>query len=263
VTRVDQSQAEKNHLRLFDAHTHLDMNHFQHDRDKVVARAKERGLIGMVTCSIGSGSFRRTLGIVQQERGFIHHSAGCSVSQLNPEEADKIIALTRKYASEIVAVGEVGLDYHWVKDPRGRASQEPLFIRFIQLAEELDKPLVIHSRKSEAEACAILEQEFSGDVLMHCFDGPRDVARKVADNGWKITLPANFGKYRNRVDASRTLPLEQIMLESDGPYLSPTPDRNEPANIYYGCETLSEILGLPIEQVAETTTRAALGFYHL
>jgi TatD DNase family protein len=146
---------------------------------------------------------------------------------------------------------------------RGRSAQEPLFLRFIRLAEELRKPLVIHSRKSEAEACEILEREFSGDVLMHCFDGPVDVAKRVADNDWKITLPANFGKYRNRTDASRTIPIEQIMLESDGPYLSPTSDRNEPANIYYGCRTLSENLGLPLEQVAEVTTQTAMRFYDI
>lgn len=250
-------------LRLFDAHTHIDMKHFQHDREGVIQRAKDIGLVGMVTCSIGSGSFRRTLGIVAKERGFIHHSAGCSVSQLTADEAEKIVVLARKYSEDIVAVGEAGLDYHWVKDPRGRAAQEPLFIKFIQLAEELEKPLVVHSRKSEAEACNIIEHVFSGDVLMHCFDGPRNVAERVAENGWYITLPANFGKYRNRVDAARTLPLDQIMLESDGPYLSPTPDRNEPANISFGCEKLGEVLGIPVEGVAEKTTNNALRFYRL
>jgi TatD DNase family protein len=250
-------------MRLFDAHTHIDMKHFKHDRDQVIQRAKESGLVGMVTCSIGSGSFRRTLGIVSKEKGFIHHSSGCSVSRLTSDEAEKIVTLTRRYSDSIVAVGEAGLDYHWVKDPRGRAAQEPLFLKFIELAKELEKPLVVHSRKSEAEACSILEREFSGDVVMHCFDGPRDVAKRAADNGWYITLPANFGKYRNRLDAAKVVPLEQTMLESDGPYLSPTPDRNEPANISYGCEKLSETLGLPIEEVAEQTTKNALRFYRI
>lgn len=250
-------------MRLFDAHTHIDMKHFQHDRDRVIERAKESGLIGMVTSSIGSGSFRRTLGLVAKERGFIHHSAGCSVSQLTSDEARKIIALTRKYSEEIVAIGEVGLDYHWVKDPRGRAAQEPLFRLFIDLAIELEKPIVIHSRKSEREACTILEEEYPGDVLMHCFDGPKDVARSVADNGWYITLPANFGKYRNRVDAAKTVPLSQVLLESDGPYLSPTSERNEPANISYGAQTLSEVLQVPLDEVAEITTANALRFYRL
>ena len=126
-------------MELFDAHTHIDMRHFKNDREKVIARAKTKGLVGMVTSSIGPGSFRRTLGIVEKHRGFIYHSAGCSVSQLTRKDADTIISLTRKYASSIVAVGEVGLDYHWIKDPAGRKAQEPLLHDFIELAKELKK----------------------------------------------------------------------------------------------------------------------------
>jgi len=250
-------------LELFDAHTHIDMKHFKNDIEKVIQRAKDAGLVGMVTSSIGTASFRRTLGIVKKHEGFIHHSPGCSVSQLTSDEAEKIAALIRKYSKEIVAVGEVGLDYYWVKDSRGRKNQEPLFQMFIELATELSLPIVIHSRKAETEAIDILEKCFSGDVLMHCFDGPLEAAKRVADNGWYITLPANFSKYRNRRDAAEIIPLEQILLETDGPYLSPTPDRNEPANIIYGVESLCEILDLPDEEVARSTTSNAIQFYRL
>lgn len=250
-------------MQLFDSHTHIDMRHFQNDREQVIKRAKEQGLIGIVNSSIGSGSFRRTLGLVKKHKNFLHHSAGCSVSQLTPEEATKIISLSRKYAKEIVAIGEVGLDYHWIKDEAGRKAQEPLFLQFVDLASELDLPLVIHSRKSELEATKILENHFHGDVLMHCFDGPPEVARRVADNGWYITLPANYPKYRNRKAAAEILPTEQILLETDGPYLSPTQERNEPANIYFGCESLASQLGLSIDEMAKITTSNALRFYRL
>lgn len=239
------------------------MRHFKNDRERVIQRAKDAGLVGMVTSSIGSASFRRTLGLVNKHSGFIHHSAGCGVSQLTLDEAEKIVALTRKYSNNIVAVGEVGLDYHWVKDPQGRKNQEPLFQMFINLAIELELPIVIHSRKAEAEATEMLEKSFSGDVLMHCFDGPPTVAKRVVDNGWCITLPSNFGKYRNRKDAAEIVPLDQILLETDGPYLSPTPDRNEPANILYGVESLSKLLDLPEEDVARATTQNALRFYRI
>ena len=181
-------------MDLFDAHTHIDMKHYQRDRERVIQRAKDAGLVGMVTSSIGAASFRHTLGIIEKHRDFIFHSAGCGVSRLTRDEAEKIIALTRKYAKDVVAIGEVGLDYHWIKDPRGRKAQEPLFRMFIDLATEMDLPIVIHSRKAEAEATEILEESFSGDVLMHCFDGPPEIAKRVADNGWYITLPANFAK---------------------------------------------------------------------
>jgi TatD DNase family protein len=179
------------------------------------------------------------------------------------DEAEQIIALIRKYAMDIIAVGEVGLDYHWVKEPRARLAQEPIFSLFIDLATELNLPIVIHSRKAEARATEMLESQFSGEVLMHCFDGGVDIAKRVADNGWYITLPANFSKYRNRVRAAEILPLEQILLETDGPYLSPTQIRNEPANIQYGCEALSQVLGLPVETIAKQTTANTKRFYNL
>ena len=250
-------------MQMFDAHTHIDMRHFKNDRDRVIQRAREAGLVGMVTSSISPASFRRTLGIVKKHKDLIYHSAGCSASQVTKEEAEQIIGLTRKYSTDIVAVGEVGLDYHWVKEPTARTAQEPIFSMFIELATELDLPIVIHSRKAEARATEMLEAQFSGDVLMHCFDGDPDVAKRVADNGWYITLPANFSKYRNRVRSAEILPLEQILLETDGPYLSPTSGRNEPANIHYGCESLSKTLDQPIETIADTTTTNTKRFYRL
>jgi len=250
-------------MQMFDAHTHIDMKHFKNDRDKVIQRARDAGLLGMVTSSISPASFRQTLGILKKHPDFIHHSAGCSASQVTLNEADQIINLIRKYSSEIVAVGEVGLDYHWVKEPRARKAQEPIFSKFIDIATELNLPIVIHSRKAELRAVEILESQFSGQVLMHCFDGDLDVAQRVADNGWFITLPANFAKYRNRARSAEILPLEQILLETDGPYLSPTQDRNEPANIRYGCESLSQLLDMPFEAVAATTTKNARRFYNL
>ncbi len=250
-------------MQMFDAHTHIDLPHFKNDRERVIQRSRDAGLVGMVTCSINPASFRRTLGIVKKHKDFIYHSAGCSASQVTKEEAEQIISLTRKYSTDIVAVGEVGLDYHWVKEQHARAAQEPIFSMFIQLATELDLPIVIHSRKAEERATEMLEAQFSGDVLMHCFDGSPEVAKRVAENGWYITLPANFSKYKNRVRSAEILPLNQILLETDGPYLSPTPGRNEPANIRYGCESLSQVLDQPIDLIAETTTANTKRFYRL
>ncbi len=248
-------------MELFDAHTHIDMKHYQNDRERVIGRAKDAGVIGMVTSSIGVGSFRRTLGIVEKHKNYIYQTAGCSVSQLKSDEADSIIQLTRKYSTKIVAVGEVGLDYHWIKDYAGRTAQEPLFLKFIELASELELPLVIHSRKAEKDATDLLEKHFSGSVLMHCYDGDSSVTNRIISNGWSITLPANFNRYRNRIEAAKTVPLEQILLETDGPYLSPIEGRNEPSNVKYGCKSLSDLLEIDVDDVASQTTANAKKFY--
>ncbi|UCH05693.1 MAG: TatD family hydrolase, partial [Candidatus Thorarchaeota archaeon] len=112
-------------MRFFDAYTHIDMKHFKNDVEQVIGRAKKSGLVGMVTSSIGPGSFRRTLGIVKKHSGYIYHSAGCQASTVTHDVAKEIMALTREYTENVVAVGEVGLDYHWVKDSAKRKAQEP------------------------------------------------------------------------------------------------------------------------------------------
>ncbi len=250
-------------MKLFDAHTHLDMRHFRNDRDVVIKRARDAGLVGMVNSSIGPGSFRRTLGLVNKYDGFVFHSPGCQVSKLTDDEALEITDMSRKYSNDIVAIGEVGLDYYWVKDEAGRKAQEPRFIKFMDLAMDLNLPIVVHSRNAELEASILLEKHFAGDVLMHCFDGKSSVAEKVNDNGWSITLPANFDKHQNRSAAAKLVSLDQIMLETDGPYLSPVEGRNEPKNVIYGCNALAGILELDPELVAETTTSNALRFYNI
>jgi TatD DNase family protein len=123
--------------------------------------------------------------------------------------------------------------------------------------------LVIHSRKAEFRATEILEKNAVNGVLMHCYDGPNETTKRIADNGWSITLPANFAKYRSRSEAARIMPLDQILLETDGPYLSPTQKRNEPANLTFGCNSLADLLEMPAEDVAEATTKNALAFYGL
>ena len=121
-------------MQMFDAHTHIDMKHFKNDRERVIQRARDAGLVGMVTSSISPASIRRTLEILEKHKDFIYHSAGCSASQVTMDEAEQIIGLTRKYATDIVAVGEVGLDYHWVKESRARRAQEPILSLFLEVA---------------------------------------------------------------------------------------------------------------------------------
>ncbi len=251
-------------MELIDAHTHLDLPQFGGDLTDVISAARATGLTAIVTCSTGVESFERTTKIVEQYRGLVYHSVGCSVSRLCEEEARLILQRCRAAdRSSIVAIGEAGLDYHWVEDPAARKRQEPLFELFIDLAEEMRLPLVVHSRKAEAEAVRFVEHRFGGDVLMHCFDGPPEVAVRVRDNGWFITLPANFTNFPDRRRAARIVPLEQILLETDGPYMSPTRDRNEPANVIFGCRSLASLLDTSPEVIAKVTTENARRFYHL
>jgi len=239
------------------------MPQFDADLPQVIDRARAGGLLGMVSSSTGPDSLRKTLQIAKDYREYVLHSAGCIVSRITRTDVESLVALTRAYRGEVVAVGEVGLDYYWVQSPREREEQAKLFKAFVQLSSELDLPLVIHSRNAEAEAVAILERECSVPVLMHCFDGPPSVANRVRDNGWSISLPVTFRAYRNRVTAAQTVPLNQIMLETDGPFLSPSRKRNEPANLVLGCRALADLLGLPVSDVAAATVRNARQFYRV
>jgi TatD DNase family protein len=165
----------------------------------------------------------------------------------------------------IVSIGEIGLDYHWVKDPKLRDYQETAFIEFIELAKEVDKPLVIHSRKAEKEALDILESQGGvSKVLMHCFNGSVDLIDRIVKNRWLLSVPTAVVNRKNHQKIAQACPLDSMVIETDAPFLSPDKERrNEPSKVYYSAKKIAELKQIPISEVAEKTTRNAIDFYSL
>lgn len=175
-----------------------------------------------------------------------------------------VINLIRENSKEVVGVGEVGLDYHWQKDPKKRKDQERIFREFILLARELRKPLVIHSWDAERE-CFELVRDSGLTCIFHCFSGKKDLAQEilqVPDFYISISTQVLFNKNLRKV--AKVTPLDRLLLETDSPFLSPVKDeRNVPWNILRSAEKLSEILHVDASEILNAARENAVRVFGL
>ncbi|HHV61300.1 MAG TPA: TatD family hydrolase [Firmicutes bacterium] len=256
---------------LVDTHAHLDDERFGADRDEVVERAARSGvkMIVNVGCDIPSSeaaiAFSRCYKGVYAVTGIHPHDAANA-----PHDAmDRLRDLAEDEA--VVAIGEIGLDYHYELSPRD--VQRELFIRQLDLARELGLPVVIHDREAHGDVMDILRAHASGPRgaggVLHCFSGSLEMARECIKMGFYISFggPLTFSNARRLRELATALPPDKILVETDCPYLAPVPhrgERNEPAFVRFTAEKLAEIRGVPLEEIAElTTTNARLVFPRL
>lgn len=246
---------------LIDVHSHLDFPQFDADRDDVVRRAKDAG-IAIINSGLGTIGIRKTLELLERYDN-IYASLGITPTEFSEKEIDETIKLIRENKDRIVAIGEVGLDYYWIKEGEKRKQQAVNFKRFIGLSKELRLPLVIHSRDAEAELLQILKEE---DIraLMHCFGGDASMAADAADAGHLISIPSNLANSKQKQMVVKAVPLGSLVLETDAPYLAPVPKtRNEPVNIINTAEKIAEIKGKSYAEVEAATYANAKRFFSL
>jgi TatD DNase family protein len=147
-----------------------------------------------------------------------------------------------------VAIGEAGLDFHWVKDKDVFAKQKENFAKVIAFAERIRKPLLVHSRAAERECVEMLESSAVKDVIMHCFSGRKSLVKRCADHGWFFSLPPNIARAQHFQGIAMSVPLMQLLTETDAPWLPPVPGQpNEPKNVTV---TVAEIARLRKEDPA-------------
>ena len=167
---------------------------------------------------------------------------------MSDEEIEHILKFIKTNANKIVAIGEVGLDYK--EDTINQERQRKIFSKIIDLALELDKPLIIHSRKAEADVIKMLEEAGVKKVQMHCFCGNMKMVQKIADNGWFISIPTNVKHMLHFQEIVKRIPIENLLCETDSPYLHPDKENNnEPANVITSYEKIAEIKGLTLNEV--------------
>ncbi len=249
-------------MRLFDSHCHLEEEAFDEDREEVIRRAVQSGIVGLVTSPIYPEDVPKALSL----RGdVVHVSIGLDVAEYGDEdEVRRTIELILEHQDEIVAIGEVGLDYKVARNGPPKEKQKEVFRRFISLARELDKPLVIHSRWAQRPVLRVLDEMGAETVILHAFGGtPADVEFAV-ERGWYVSVPTNVVRSSNVQKVARATPLERMVLESDSPVLAPNPmERNEPSNITVSVKYLADLKGVDPEDLAEITTENALTAYRL
>ena len=246
---------------LVDVHTHLDFPQFDSDRGEVIKKASEEGIL-IITSGIGPEGIEKVIKLSEKHEGILA-TLGLSPQEFSHGVIDETIGLIRKYKDRIVGIGEVGLDYYWIKEPEKRRLGMDNFRKFVSLAKELSLPLVVHSRDAEEDVIEELRAQGMG-ALLHCFGGSPELGKKAISLGCLVSIPTSVAYSKRKQELVGKIPLEAMVIESDAPYLAPTPrERNSPLNIRVAAEKIAEIKGISYDEVAEITTRNAKGFFDL
>jgi TatD DNase family protein len=246
---------------LIDVHAHLDFSQFDEDREKVIEKARKEN-IKIITSGMGPKSIKKTIAMIEKYDN-LFATFGSLPEELNQDVIEETINLIKKNRDKIVGIGEVGLDYYWMKDKSKRKVEIENFHKFIELANELSLPLVIHSRDAEQEVIRIIKEK-DINALLHCFSGSVEQAENAVSFGCLISIPTNIIYSKQKQILAKKIPLESIVLESDAPFLSPIPKtRNVPVNIKLSVEKIAEIKNVDLERVGKITTRNAIEFFNL
>ncbi len=244
-------------MELVDVHNHLEL---LNDLDHVIIRAKEKGVKKIITSGIDYETNRKAISlkkeyeIVECSLGIYpkdalkneYESSGEKFTDYDIEEEIKFI---KKHKNEIMGIGEVGMDFN--SENINKEEQKKLFIKMIQLAKELKKPLIIHSRKAEKEVLEVLKTECTGKVILHCFCGKKALVKEGALRGYYFTIPTNVNRASNFQSIVKNVNINQLLTETDGPFLSPVKgEQNEPANIQLTIKEIAKIKGFDETEVA-------------
>jgi len=247
---------------MIDSHAHI-LPDFVNNIDRIVKNARSAGLRAVINSAIEPHHFEYATNLESSNPSFIFTTLGFSASHIRKIDFQQSYDLISSYSS-LVAIGEVGLDYHWIRDSFWRKKQSEVFSKFIQLANEKNKPIVIHSRKAESECIDILEKNARVPILMHCFAGSLQESRRIVDSGWLISIPTAVINRKKHRKIAKNISLENLVVETDTPFLSPIPgQKNEPANVKYAIKEIAKLKGMTFQEVDLVTTRNAEEFYHL
>lgn len=253
-------------MEIVDVHAHLTDDKFV-DVEDVVARATESG-VERIVCSAYNFSSSCQAVKLSKLYGGVFANVG-----LHPENVDemcegyleKIFNLSKE--KKVVAIGEIGLDYHYRTD--NKELQKEVFIKQIEFANSVNLPVVVHSRDAIGNTIEILKQYPSKrESLLHCYAGSVESAKILMKLGFSFSFGGvvTFANAKNTVEVVKQLPLDRILIETDCPYLSPVPfrgKRNEPKNVVYIADTIAKIKGITLEEVAKVTTENAERIFKL
>jgi TatD DNase family protein len=256
-----------------DSHAHIDGVEYDADRDEVIERAREAGVVAILNIGTGdphSGTLERAVKVAEQYEG-VYAAVGVHPhdARLFDEAAERRVDELARGSERVIAWGEIGLDYHYDHSPR--EVQRAVFARQLRLARAAQLPVIIHSRAADAETVAILRDEWQGSELggiMHCFGGSVEMAHSVLELGFTISFAGNvtFKKAENLRAAARVVPLDRLFIETDCPFLTPVPfrgQRNEPARVLEVASFLAELRGLKTEDIGRITADNFFRFFKL
>ena len=254
-------------MELFDTHTHYNDEKFEKDREEIIKKTYEAGITRFVCAGYNLESSCKAVDIANKNE-FIYSICGISPNDLedfSEENLEKIKELAKNKKN--VAIGEIGLDYYWNKE--NKELQKQAFIRQIDLANELDLPIVIHSRDAVQDTIDLLkENPVKRKGIFHCAQLNKYLIEEGIKLGFYISFagPITFKNSKNAEEVVKLVPNNKILIETDSPYLSPEPvrgKRNDSRNVKYIAEKIATIKGGSVEQIAKNTYQNAMKIFRI
>ena len=254
-------------MLLFDTHAHYDDAQFDPDREELLAALPENG-VGLVVnpgCDIPTS--QKALALAER---FPHVYAAVGYHPENcgpyvPEDLDTLRSLAAH--PKAVAIGEIGLDYYWEENPP-RELQQQVFRAQLQLAQELELPVIVHDREAHGDSLSIIREFPNLRGVFHCFSGSAEMARELVKLGWMISFTGvlTYKNARKALETADAVPLEHLMIETDSPYMAPVPNRgkrNDSRNVSFICQKLAEVKGVSPEDCAHITMENGKRFFRI
>lgn len=257
-------------VKIFETHAHYDDDAFDEDRDSLIASFPENGIVKAVNIGANLSTSKATVEIANKY-DFMYGVVGVHPSDIRELEEPGAIDVIEKLAvdnSKIVAIGEIGLDYHY--EDTDEFLQKKWFVNQMELAKKLNLPIVVHSRDAAKDTMDIMAAEKAGDIggVVHCFSYGKEVAKTFLDMGFYIGVGGvvTFKNGKKLKEVVEYAPIDRIVLETDCPYLAPEPfrgRRNSSLYIPYAAQTIADIKGISVDELYEITYNNAMKLYRL
>lgn len=253
---------------IFDTHAHYDDRQFEEDREELLGSMRENGVELIVDAGSDIASWDKIEQLTDRYP-FIYGAIGVHPDEVGELDEEKMKRMEQLLAREkMVAVGEIGLDYYWDKEPEIQAKQRYWFVRQLALAQQADLPVIIHSRDAAEDTMQIMEKAYEDGIkgVIHCYSYSPEMAQEYVKMGYFIGVGGvvTFKNARKLVQTVEEIPLSAIVLETDCPYMAPEPHRgtrNDSRNIPYVIEKIAKIKGISAEEVEKTTRENAFALF--
>ena len=255
-------------MKLFDTHAHIDFKDFDRDRDVMIERAKEAGLVSILNVAFDMASSHRAAKLAEKH-DMVYATAGIHPHVSGSAAADYLSQMEKLAAlPKVVALGEMGLDYFRNRSPVN--AQKTVFREQLILAKHLNLPVIIHDREAHGDVMDILRGEgpFPAGGVIHCFSGSWEMAKVCLSMGFYISIagPVTFPKSTRLKEVAARVPLDRLLVETDAPYLTPVPHRgkrNEPAYVRFTLMEIAALRGKPADEMGEICTTNARNAFRI
>ncbi|WP_054707480.1 TatD family hydrolase [Bacillus sp. JCM 19041] len=243
---------------LFDTHVHLNAEQFENDVEETITRAREAGVKEMIVIGFDEKTITRAIELAESDKDLYAAVGWHPVDAI--DMTDNHLKWIEELAAhpKVVALGEMGLDYHWDKSPKD--VQKEVFRKQIALAKKVKLPIIIHNREADQDVVDLLEQEGAIEVggVMHCFGGSVEIADRCIEMNFHIGLggPVTFKNAKRPKQVAKHVPIERLLIETDAPFLAPDPyrgKRNEPAYVKRIAEDIAELREISYQELCEKT----------